>query len=64
MMALRIRSGLDVGRYTALAGHPPNAQSRASLVQMGMITDMESNITVSKQGLMVLNAVIRELLPA
>ena len=64
MMALRIRSGLDVARYTALAGHPPNAQSRASLVQMGMITDTESNITVSKQGLMVLNAVIRELLPA
>ncbi|WP_433990096.1 Heme chaperone HemW (plasmid) [Pseudoseohaeicola sp. NH-UV-7] len=63
MMALRIRSGLDVDRYTALAGHPPDAESRSSLVHLGMIADTGSNISVTKQGLMVLNAVIRELLP-
>ena len=63
MMALRIRSGLDVDRYTALAGRPPDAESRSSLVHLGMIADTGSNISVTKQGLMVLNAVIRELLP-
>jgi len=62
MMALRITDGLDVDRYTALAGRPLNTETRKSLVDLGMIGDTGSKIIVLKQGLMVLNAITKELL--
>jgi oxygen-independent coproporphyrinogen-3 oxidase len=64
MMALRVKDGLDVDRYTALTGQPPDRDARENLADLGMIIDTGSNITVTNQGLIVLNAVIKELLLA
>ena len=63
MMGLRLRQGLDVGRYEALAGKPLDVSARQNLSEIGMIYDTESKIVVTKQGFMVLNAVISEFLP-
>lgn len=64
MMALRVTGGLDVDRYTALTGQLPDQEARTSLTDLEMIIDTGSNITVTNQGLMVLNAVIKEFLIA
>lgn len=62
MMGLRIREGIDVDRYASLAGQPLNAEKLAYLSDIGMIAPSASNLRVTDQGRMVLNAVIRELL--
>ena len=62
MMGLRLRQGLDVARYEELAGKPLNASARQYLTDIGMINDTGRNISVTKQGFMVLNAVISEFL--
>ncbi|MEP2029745.1 MAG: radical SAM family heme chaperone HemW [Paracoccaceae bacterium] len=64
MMSLRVSDGLDVQRYTALAGQPPDQAARDNLADLDMITDTVSNICITNQGVMVLNAVIEELLIA
>lgn len=62
MMGLRLRQGLDVTRYEALAGQPLDSAARRTLTELGMINDTGSNIAVTKQGFMVLNAIISEFL--
>jgi oxygen-independent coproporphyrinogen-3 oxidase len=62
MMGLRVRSGLDVTRYEFLAGRELNPEARESLSELGMIIDSGDRITVSKQGVMLLNLVISEFL--
>jgi putative oxygen-independent coproporphyrinogen III oxidase len=62
MMGLRLRQGLDVVRYEALAGKPLDSLACQSLTDLGMIEKNGHNITVTKPGFMVLNAVISEFL--
>jgi oxygen-independent coproporphyrinogen-3 oxidase len=62
IMGLRLRSGIDTDRYERLAQGPLSVQARRNLVDLGMITESASNITVTKQGFSVLNAVILALL--
>lgn len=62
MMGLRLRQGLDVTRYEGLAGKPLDATARQNLTDLGMISDTGTNIAVTKQGFMVLNAIISEFL--
>lgn len=62
MMGLRLRQGLDVTRYEALAGKPLDTGARQNLTELGMITETGSNIAVTNQGFMVLNAIISEFL--
>ena len=64
MMGLRLKDGVDLLRYQELAGEPLPQQAIASLSDLGMITASRGHITVTNQGFMVLNAVIRELLGA
>ncbi|MHA6264284.1 radical SAM family heme chaperone HemW [Arenibacterium sp. CAU 1754] len=64
MMGLRIRDGIDVSRYESMAQRPLDPAARTKLSELGMIQDSGSNITVTNQGLMVLNAVICEFLTA
>jgi oxygen-independent coproporphyrinogen-3 oxidase len=64
LMGLRLRSGVDVVRYTELAGRPLSPHSLTHLTDLGMISLSGSNLTVTDQGFRVLNSVIAELLPA
>ncbi len=61
LMGLRVRDGIDRARYEALAGRPFNQDTLDHLTTIGMINATETHISVSDQGLMVLNSVIAEL---
>ncbi len=62
MMGLRLRHGLDIARYEALAGKPLDPLARQNLSDLGMLKDTGKNIAATKKGFMVLNAVISEFL--
>ena len=64
LMGLRIREGVDLDRYAALAGRPLSPQAISELQDIGMLTATENRITVTNQGFSVLNAVIAKLLGA
>ena len=61
LMGLRVQSGIDLNRYAALSGAPISPDAVEHLLGLGMITAAENRISVTKQGLMVLNSVIAEL---
>lgn len=62
MMGLRIGDGIDVTRYQSLSGRSVNTQARRTLSELGMINDDGKYITVTNQGVMILNSVISEFL--
>jgi putative oxygen-independent coproporphyrinogen III oxidase len=61
MMSMRLREGMDVARYAALAGRAPDAVAIAHLIDDGMIRSDGGRIIATDQGRAVLNAVIRAL---
>ena len=63
LMGLRLRDGIDVERYAALAGKPFDSNAVNHLIEIGMINTVKSTLTVTDQGFRVLNSVISELLP-
>ena len=62
MMGLRLHEGIDLNRYKAIAGSPLDQGKISHLVDIGMIQHEERNISITKQGVMVLNAVLETLL--
>ena len=63
MMGLRIKEGIDLGRYRDLAGAELNYSKINDLTALGMIQTDGVTIAATPKGRMVLNAVITELLP-
>lgn len=62
MMGMRLSEGLDMARYTQLAGRDlPQARLRG-LADLGMVTISGDRLSATDQGRAVLNAVLRELL--
>ncbi|MEM1352280.1 MAG: radical SAM family heme chaperone HemW [Pseudomonadota bacterium] len=64
LMGLRLKQGISMTRYAKLAGEPLNEKEVQNLVDIGMITTQGHKINVTKQGVMVLNAVIEKLVAA
>ena len=64
LMGMRLSEGIDKRRFENLAGHALNEQKIANLIGLGMLTAQDNNITVTNQGITVLNGVLRELLDA
>ncbi|WP_298858943.1 radical SAM family heme chaperone HemW [uncultured Sulfitobacter sp.] len=62
LMGLRLRTGIDVNRYAALAQKPLDAAAVTHLTDIGMIEASESILRVTDQGFRVLNSVIFALL--
>lgn len=62
MMGLRLAEGIDPARYRALAGRGLPQDRLDQLSELGMIKDNSDLITVTRQGRMVLNAILSELL--
>lgn len=63
MMGLRITEGIDLRRYTELAGTPLDPSKIKHLESIGMVQSDGVMLAATKQGRMVLNAIITELLP-
>jgi len=62
LMGLRLRSGIDLERYTALARKPIDTSVLAHLNDIGMIDVSGSRLVVTDQGFRVLNSVVSALL--
>lgn len=63
LMGLRLKEGISLKRYATLRGAPIAEETLDHLIQIGVITVENSVLTVTNQGVMVLNAVIEALLP-
>ena len=62
MMCLRLTEGLDMDRFSRLAGRSLPQTKLDYLQEIGMITQQENRLAATADGRAVLNAVIRELL--
>jgi oxygen-independent coproporphyrinogen-3 oxidase len=63
LMGLRLSEGIDMARYTSLAGTPLDPATLAQLAEIGMICMENGRIRATGAGRAVLNAVICALLP-
>lgn len=61
-MGLRLSEGISIDRFRQISGHRLNAERLRYLEGIGMISVHGDNLSVTSDGRMVLNAVIRELL--
>lgn len=64
LMGLRLKEGISLDRYAQLNGKPISEEQMTHLTNIGMIKTDGSQLIVSDQGVMVLNAVIEALLPS
>ncbi len=62
MMGLRLKEGVNLDRYTALAGSPLPVSKVTRMQDIGMVLLTGNRLTVTNQGFMVLNAILAELL--
>ena len=62
-MGLRLKEGVDLNRYAAIAGHEIDQNAVNHLQDIGMAAREGDRLIVSDQGVIVLNAVIETLLP-
>ena len=61
MMSLRLREGMDMDRYNNISPKPIS-QTRANFLQdLGMIALVNTKLSATPRGRLVLNAIIREL---
>jgi len=63
LMSLRLREGADIGRYEALSGEPLNAGAIARLEDLGLLCTSRRRIAATASGRIVLNAILREIVP-
>ena len=64
LMGLRVHDGISRSRYEQLAGQHIDQSAIDELSDLGMITATQTDISVTNQGLMVLNSVIAKLAAA
>ena len=62
LMGLRLKEGISLTRFEALAGHVIPKTGLDELLDMGMVTIDKKSLIVTNQGFMVLNAVIYKVL--
>ena len=62
MMGLRLKEGVNLQRYEALAGHRLSAKKITQMEDIGMIYCNDAHLQVTAKGFMVLNAILAELL--
>jgi putative oxygen-independent coproporphyrinogen III oxidase len=62
MMGLRLTEGINPARFVSLSGRPLPERTLNHLNDLGMIDQKPGNLRVTRQGRMVLNAILSELL--
>lgn len=62
MMGLRLREGVDVGRYERLSGQPLEVSKIKELDDLGLVRTAPGRLIVTPDGRPLLNAILRELL--
>lgn len=62
MMGLRLSEGVDLTRYSQLSGKDLPQDRIDHLIDLGMVDHVNHHLKVTRQGRMVLNAILSELL--
>ncbi|KEJ97059.1 oxygen-independent coproporphyrinogen-3 oxidase [Pseudosulfitobacter pseudonitzschiae] len=62
LMGLRLTDGVDLARFEALSGRSVAPDTLKNLSELGLLNQRGKNISVTEQGVSVLNGVLRELL--
>lgn len=62
LMGLRLTEGIDMTRYAAISGQRLNQDVVRELTDLGFITASDRNLSVTNQGLKLLNAVLDRLI--
>lgn len=62
LMGLRLREGIDLGRYETLSGEALDEDRVSHLCDIGMIEQDDQSLRTTPQGALVLNSVISKLL--
>ena len=62
LMGLRLTDGVDLARFEALSGHSVAPDTLKNLSELGLLDQRGRKISVTEQGVSVLNGVLRELL--
>jgi oxygen-independent coproporphyrinogen-3 oxidase len=62
LMGLRLTDGVDLARFEALSGRSVAPDTLKNLSELGLLDQRGRNISVTEQGVSVLNGVLRELL--
>lgn len=62
LMGLRLKEGISLNRYEALAGSPLDPSTVTDLREMGFVEIKDRNLMILNQGLIISNAVISKLL--
>jgi oxygen-independent coproporphyrinogen-3 oxidase len=64
LMGLRLKEGISISRYEALAGKSLDQNAVQELTDLGFVSASKDRLIVLDQGFMVLNGVLRKLLEA
>ncbi|MGR3567514.1 MAG: radical SAM family heme chaperone HemW [Pseudooceanicola nanhaiensis] len=62
LFGLRLSEGIDLNRFSSLAGHELNPKRIAMMEEIGMISRAANRICATPEGRMVLNSVLAELM--
>lgn len=62
LFGLRLSEGIDLDRFSSLAGHELNPKRIAMMEEIGMISRAANRIHATPEGRMVLNSVLAELM--
>jgi oxygen-independent coproporphyrinogen-3 oxidase len=62
LMGLRLTEGVDLSRFQALSGRSVAPDTLKNLSELGLLDQRDQRISVTEQGVSVLNGVLRELL--
>ena len=62
MMGLRLKDGVSISHYIALSGRQLNEQALSNLSQLGLIFVHSDRLGVTDKGVLLLNAILREIL--
>jgi oxygen-independent coproporphyrinogen-3 oxidase len=63
MMSLRTASGTDLTRWNAIAGTTLKATKLENLIELGLLELEKGFLRATRQGRMVLDAILTDLLP-
>jgi oxygen-independent coproporphyrinogen-3 oxidase len=62
LFGLRLSEGIDLNRFSSLAGHELNPKRIEMMEEIGMISRAANRIHATPEGRMVLNSVLAELM--
>lgn len=63
MFGLRLREGIDTGRYTRLAGQALDADAIHEMADLGLLDPSSGQLRATREGCAVLDAILRRLFP-